>query len=178
MESSSPGYRDWTHAPALEGGFLTSGPSGSPRVYILMIVITAETDGQSTTVSFLVYLFAPLLVLKIHLLFSVLSWLLGIHHWLIPALSELRVLSGQKDWRFSLFLKTHPPALVLFFLPPHWQSWVAHLWIGFSLSPHSFSPENFSTTSWESSVCSLPTPGIWEYFFSFLVFLILVELIF
>lgn len=123
---------------------------------------------------FLAYLFAPLLVLKIHLLFSGLSWLLGIHHWLIPALSELRVLSGQKDWRFSLFLKTHPPALVLFFLPPHWQSWAAHLWISFSLVHIASVLKILSTASWEFPPFCVFTPYSWNMriFFFFLDFLL------
>lgn len=154
---------------------------GSTKVYILTIISHSWNRWAIHYSFFLVYLFGPFLVLKIHLLFSLLSWLLSIHHWLIPALSELRILSGQKDWRFSPFLKTHRSALVLFFLPPHWQSWAAHLWIGFSLVYTASALKILSTTSWEFPPFCVLIPHSWNMriFFFFLDFsLILVELIF
>lgn len=106
----------------------------------MMILVTDESYGYSIIfpLSFIVLLISGV---KNHLVFCLLSLLLSTHHWLIPALSELRILSvNDLCWRSYLFL---PP--VLFSLP----SFHVLLISGLVFLCTAVTLKIPSTTSWE-----------------------------
>lgn len=134
--------------PCIGGWLLNQWTIRKSRVYILMIVSHSWNRWAIHYRFFLVYLFAPLLVLKKFTSVSILSWLLGIHHWLILHCQNWGSSQDRKT-EDSLCCSSSHPSPVLFFLPPPLTVLSCSSLDWFSLVHIASVLKILSTTSWE-----------------------------